>query len=106
MRNQVVRLKDEPYRRISVCVPVFVVKFRSGHSADDEIAAGVTIKSADYVEHGGFATAARSENCNKFALSKIERNFAQRVHRRGCGRIIFYDVFKLKHNAPLLCRLF
>ena len=100
MGNKIVTLENETDGRISVRVPMLVVKIARGNSADDEVTAGVSVKTAYDVEHSGFSATGRTENCNKLALSEIERYFAKRMHRSGGGGIIFYDVFKLEHNPP------
>ena len=73
-------------------LPVLRVKRLGGNTADDKIAACVAIKTADDVEHRGFATAARAENCNEFAFSELNGNTAQRVYGGIARRIVFDNV--------------
>ncbi len=62
VRYKIVALKNKSDGSVSIRVPVHIVKGSGRHSADDEVAAGIPVKTAYDIEQRSFAAAARTED--------------------------------------------
>ena len=80
LRNEVVTLKHKSDLVVAVVVPIGRGKVFGAYSIHYQIARSVPVQSADYVEHGRFAAAARTQHGNEFARTKVKRNFFERVY--------------------------
>ena len=72
MRDEVIALEDEAYSVVSVNVPVPVLIILGASAADDKVAGGIVVKSADDVEKGGFSAARGAKDGNKFLVAEGE----------------------------------
>ena len=101
MRNEVVALKYETYRMITVNVPVLIgIKLRA-FAFDDEIARSVAVKPADNVQKRGFSAARRTENGNELAFSERDVYAFQCLYRFVLRVIFFNNSVKFQHkNNP------
>ena len=76
---------------VSVGVPVGVAEFFGRFTGDDKVARGVLVKTADDVEHRGFAAPGRTENGDKFMLAEVNGDPAQRIDGRIADGVGFSD---------------
>ena len=93
VRNEVVALEDEADRVIAVVIPIAVEKFLGRFSIDDKVAVGVTVKTADDIEHRGFSAARSTEDRNEFVPTEIQRNTAEGDHLAVARDVFLNDVF-------------
>ena len=91
--NEVIGLEHEPDPMISVYVPIVVFVILGGNAADDEIARGVVVKTADNVQKRGLAATGRAENGHELVLTETEGHAFQRLHGRAGGLIVLFNVF-------------
>lgn len=80
MRDEIIRLEDEPYTVISVYVPIGIGEISGGFAAHYKIAARIMIETAYYVQQRGFAAAARAENRYEFIGSELHGHAFESVY--------------------------
>jgi hypothetical protein len=85
VRDKVIALEDEANAMVAVYVPVAVRIGLRASTVYYEVARGVMVKTADYIEQCGFSASGRSEYGNKFVLAERDVNAAQGMHRFGRG---------------------
>ena len=91
--DQVIALENEADRVVAVGVPVAVGKFLGGATVDYQISARVAVKTADNVEHRGFATARRTEDRHEFVRAEAQAYTAERVDRRVARYVLLGNLF-------------
>ena len=99
VRDEVVGLKNEPYRTVAVGVPVTRFELFGGFVVDDEVAVRVLVKTADDVEQGGLAAAGGTENGNEFAFAEIQADALDRMDDGIRHAVIFDNVDEFKHTT-------
>ena len=87
MRDEVIRLEDEPDPVIAVDVPIPVFEVFRGLPLNDEIARRIVIESADDVEEGRFARAAFPQHGDELAAVDCKVDPFQNRH----GKLAFLD---------------
>ena len=90
--DEVIALEHKAHRVVAVGVPVAVPVLFCGAAVDDEIAAGVAVKSADDVQRGGLAAAGGAQNGDELILPELQIDAPQGLHRGPAHRIAFVDV--------------
>ena len=69
MRNQIVALKNESDRMVSVGIPVSVLILLCRYSVDNQVSAVITVQPSDNIQKCRFSGTARSEDRDKFIVS-------------------------------------
>ena len=100
VRDEVIGLENEAYRTVAVGVPVAGLEFLGGAVVDDEVAVGVTVQSADYVQQRCLAATRGSENGHEFALAEVEADALDSVHDGVRHAVILDNVDEFKHTTP------
>ena len=100
VRDEVIRLEDEPDPVIAVDVPIPVFEVFRGLPLNDEIARRIMIESADDVEERRLAAAGRSEHADKFARAEFEAHPFERVNAARGGFVFLGDVGEFEHGQP------
>ena len=102
VRDQVIALKDETDGMVAVGIPIPRGKVLRRASADDKIAGGILIQSADDVQKRRLSAAGRPKHSDKFMPPEPDRHALQRVNGGVSGLIVLYDLFQLKHWVTIL----
>ena len=102
VRDQVIALKDETDGMVAVGIPVPRGKVLRRASADDKIAGGILIQSADDVQKRRLSAAGRPQHSDEFMPPEPDRHTLQRVNGGVSGLIVLYDLFQLKHWVTIL----
>ena len=89
MRDQVIALEHKSYGVISVGVPVSVLVFFGTYPVYDQIPGSILVESAEYVEHSGFAASGRTQDRDKFALTKSKVDIPEGMHDLRTGPVFF-----------------
>ena len=72
MRYKVIALEYETDGVVPVGVPVGILVLLGTDAVDEQITAGILVKTAQNVEHGGLAAARRPQHRDEFALTESE----------------------------------
>ena len=106
VRDQVITLEHEADGVVAVGVPVAIGVLVGGNAVDHQIAAVITVQTADDVQQSGFAGAGRAQNGNEFVIPQVEAYIIQRFLDKIAGPVFFFDVFELEHVLkPFRCIL-
>ena len=97
MWDQIVALKNKADGMVAVGIPIAVAILLGGTAVNDQVAAGVLVKSADDVEKRGFSASGRAENRDKLVFPKLNVNAAERVYRGVANGILLCDSFQYQH---------
>jgi hypothetical protein len=87
-----IALEYEAYRVVSVRVPVSVVEFLRAFAVDYEVARGVIVKPADYVQKRGLAATRRAEYGHEVVLAEAEAYAFERVHLAARKLIFLFNI--------------
>ena len=89
MRDQIIALENEPYRVISVCIPVSILVFLGADPVDYQISFSILIESAQNIKHCCLTAARRTENRNELAFTEREVHTPESVHYFSTRFILF-----------------
>ena len=77
---------------VAIGIPVTILEVLGGAPVDKKVTAGVTVKTADDIQHGGLAAARLTEDRHEFTAAEAEGNVPQRVNGAVTDGIIFDDI--------------
>ena len=103
VRDEVIRLKNEPDAVVAVGVPVAVFVIFGGNALDYEVAARVVVEPADDVQKGRLSAARMTENGNELLAAETQTHALERLHRCIGDPILLGNVLKLQH---CLCHMY
>ena len=95
--DEIITLEDKSDAVVTVGIPVGILEVLRRFPVDDEVAVGVSVKTAYDVEQGGFPAARGTENGHEFILTEVDADAVERVNLCVPGLIHLGDVFELKH---------
>ena len=76
--DEVVVLEHKADRVVTIGIPITVLELLGGAAADDQVARGVLVKTADHVEERRFSTTRGTEDGNELALAEGKRHTVKR----------------------------
>ena len=91
--NQVVALEHKADGMVAVGVPIPVFVILGGNTADDQLPAVVTVKSANDIEQRGLSRTAGAEDRNKFIVPQVQTNVVESLLDQLARPILFRDIF-------------
>ena len=88
VHDQVIALEYKADRVIAIGIPVGIAVLLGGATANDQITAGVAVKTANDIQHRGLSAAGGAEDRHEFALTEVDADALQGVNlaiTRGIG---------------------
>ena len=93
--DKVVALEHKADGVVAVGVPVAVGVLFGGDAVDDQIAAVISVQTADNVQQGSFAGAAGAEDGDEFVITQVQADIVQHILHEITGLVLFADLFDL-----------
>ena len=95
MRDEVIALEHEADLVIAVGIPIAVAEGAGGSSVYNEIAFGIAVEPAYYIQKSGLAAAGGAEYRNEFTGREFEIDPLQRTDCRAARNVILFYPFEL-----------
>ena len=105
MRNEVIALEHKADAVVAVGIPIAVAEVLGRDAVNQQVARIKVVKSADNVEHRGFARTRGTQNGHELVIAKRQAHAVERHLRKRLRNVPFANTFELQHGRqPLLRR--
>ena len=78
--DKIVALENKAYGMVSVAIPIGVLEILCGFAVDYKVTAGISVKTADDIEHGGLSATRCAEDRHELVFAEFQVNSAERVY--------------------------